>query len=78
MQTLIFNDTKVSTDVWVDDAVITLTAKIIYAPGFNIGDMNSTNATLIENVTPPTDWVGGKYLYDNGTWTINPKWVAQE
>lgn len=45
-----------------------------YAPNFNIGDLNSTNAVLVENVTPPEDWRGCKYLYD-GAWTLNPKWV---
>jgi len=77
MKTLIHNITKESKYVWADDAVVTLSEAMIYAPDFNIGDMNSTNATLIENVTPPTDWAGCKYLYD-GTWTLNPQWVAQE
>jgi hypothetical protein len=75
MKTLIENSTKQSKYVWDDDAVVTLGEEMTFAPGFNIGDLNSTNATLVENVTPPDDWVGCKYLYDNGTWTLNPNWV---
>jgi hypothetical protein len=41
-----------------------------------IGDCNSSNVTLFENVTPPDDWCGCKYLYtaENG-WELNPNWV---
>lgn len=78
MKTLIHNETKQSKYIWADDAVVTLGNEMTTAPEFNIGDMNSTNATLVENVTPPEDWAGCKYLYDNGTWTLNPQWVAQE
>jgi len=75
MKTLIENATKESKYIWPDDAVITLGADMTSAPNSNISDMNSTNATLIENVTPPDDWFGCKYLYDNSTWTLNPQWV---
>lgn len=75
MKTLIHNETKQSRYIWADDIEITVDVNIIYTPIFNIGDMNSTNSTLIENVTPPEDWAGCKYLYDDGTWTLNPDWV---
>jgi hypothetical protein len=75
MKTLIDNATKESKYVWADDAVVTLSEAMTYAPDFNIADMNSTNATLVENVTPPIDWHGCKYLYNNDTWTLNPAWV---
>ena len=42
---------------------------------FIIGDMNNANATLIENVIPPEDWRGCKYLFENGVWTVNPNWT---
>lgn len=42
---------------------------------FYVADCNISNATLVENVTPPEDWTGGKYLYDAGAWTLNPNWV---
>jgi thiamine pyrophosphokinase len=75
MKTLIHNITKESKYVWADTTSVTLSETTTYTPDFNIGDMNSTNATLVENVTPPEDWVGCKYLYDNGTWTVNPNWI---
>jgi hypothetical protein len=75
MKTLVHNETKESRFVFADADAVTLTDSVIYCPGFNIADMNSANATLVENVTPPEDWTGGKYLYDAGAWTLNPNWV---
>lgn len=75
MKTLIDNITKESKYVWADTTSVTLSESTTYTPDFNIGDMNSTNATLVENVTPPEDWAGCKYLYDNGTWILNPNWI---
>lgn len=78
MKTLIENTTKESKYIWADDVVIILNKSMVITPEFNIGDLNSINSTLIENVTPPNDWVGCKYLYDNETWSLNPKWVNSE
>ena len=75
MKTLIHNETKQSKYIWADAVVITLGEKITIAPDFSILDMNSTNATMVENITPPEDWVGCKYLYDAGTWTLNTDWI---
>lgn len=74
MKTLIHNETKQSKYIWADDAAVTVGDDMTYAPGFNVGDLNSSNATLVENVTPPDDWYGCKYLYDAGAWTLNPQW----
>jgi hypothetical protein len=43
-----------------------------------VADMNASNSSLIEGVTPPEDWVGCKYLFDGTTWTQNPSWVEPE
>lgn len=75
MKTLIENSTKESKYIWADDAEVMVGDQITYAPGFNIGDLTSLNSTLVENVTPPEDWAGCKYLYDAGAWTLNPQWV---
>lgn len=75
MKTLIDNKTKQSRYVWADDAEVVVQADMVLTPNLHILDMNSTNATLIENVTPPEDWVGCKYLYNAGAWTLNPNWV---
>ncbi len=74
MKTLIFTETKESKYIWEDSALIVLTETQTDAPDLFIMDLNSTNAVLVENVTPPADWRGCKYLYD-GAWTLNPKWV---
>lgn len=75
MKTLIENATRESKYVWADDVVISQTASNTVAPDTIILDMNSANSTLVENVTPPEDWAGCKYLYDAGAWTLNPNWV---
>jgi len=75
MKTMTQNSTKESKYIWADDVAITVGNDMTLSPGLNIGDMNSTNATLVENVTPPEDRFGCKYLYDAGAWTLNPNWV---
>jgi len=75
MKTLVHNETKESRFVFNDSDGVRLTEGMTYCPSFNILDMNSTNSTLVENVTLPDDWYAGKYLYDAGAWTLNPNWV---
>lgn len=75
MKTLIENATKESKYLFPDTAAVVLRVDMIVTPEYGIADLNSTNATLVENVTPPEDWAGCKYLYDAGTWTLNPQWV---
>jgi hypothetical protein len=47
-------------------------------PEFIIGDCSSTNTVLHEGVTAPSDWIGGKYLFDGEVWEINPNWIDPE
>lgn len=76
MKILIDTLTKESKHYWADNVDVVVGESCTTSPFLIIGDMNSTNATLIENVTLPDDWVGGgKYLYDAGAWTLNPNWV---
>lgn len=44
---------------------------------FIVADLNTGNATVIENVTEPEDWYGCKYNYVNGAWELCPEWVDQ-
>ena len=74
-KTIIQNGTKQSSYIFDDDVAIQLTDSTIITPNFIIGDLNSGNATLVTDVTPPEDWFGNKYLYDNETWTQDPNWV---
>ena len=74
MKTLIDIDTNASLCIY-DDA----TEVVIQADQILVGnpvqtyilDRFQSNTALIENVTPPEDWVGGKYLYNAGAWTLN-------
>lgn len=74
MKTIIDNATKQSIYVFQDFEIIKASPNftLVGSPVFlTITDCNSENTTIIENVTPPDDWVGRKYLYD-GAWELNP------
>jgi hypothetical protein len=82
MKTLIKNENNWSLYIFEDEDPITINSDSINCsfisdttPDFIIGDLNASNATMVENVTPPSDWAGCKYIYDNSTWTLNPQWV---
>ena len=79
MKTIVETSTKLSKYLLADDVVITATANDITVGDpaqFIIADLNSSNATITENVTnAPEDWVGNKYKLDGTTWSANPDWV---
>jgi hypothetical protein len=81
MKTLCFTDTNVSAYLFDDATPVEVTSEntIVGQPvEFFIGDMKSTTATLYDNVTAPSDWVGHKYLFDGQAWTINPDYKPFE
>ncbi len=79
MKTIVETSTKLSKYLLADDVVITATADDITVGDpaqFIIADLNSGNATIVENVTnAPEDWMGNKYKLDGTTWSANPDWV---
>jgi len=75
MKTIIENATDISKYIFEDDVEIALDETSITTPGFIIADMNSSNATVVEDVTPPEDWTGCKYLYADTEWELNPDWI---
>jgi len=75
MKTIIETSTNISKYTFDDAHDLVVTAENITCPHFIIGDMNSSNATIVEGVTPPADWVGCKYTYSDSTWTVNPDYV---
>jgi len=75
MKTIIETSTNISKYIFDDAHDLVVTAENITCPHFIIGDMNSSNATIVEGVTPPADWVGCKYTYADSTWTVNPDYV---
>lgn len=82
MKTIVETSTSLSKYLLDDDVTITATATEITVGDpaqFIIGDLNTGNSTIIENVTDaPADWTGNKYTYDGTTWTQNPDWVDPE
>ena len=45
---------------------------------FVVGDMNSSNAEIVEVDSVPADYVGGKYLYTGGAFTTNPGYAEPD
>lgn len=39
------------------------------------GTLNNTNCSLVTNTVPPEDWIGRKYLYENGAYVANPNFT---
>lgn len=78
MKTITFKDSNISLYLIPDTTYVAIGESITQVgdpPEFMIGDCMTKTALLYENVTPPDDWAGHKYLFDGTTWTPNPKWV---
>jgi hypothetical protein len=75
MKTIVENATGLSKYIFEDDTNVVLEESMIKTPEFHIADLNSNNATLIEGVTPPGDWVGNKYTYVDDVWSVSSVWV---
>jgi len=78
MKTITRNEDNISIWMFADDKALDVQSdKIIVGDPEEliIGDCNSSNVTVHENVTEPDDWFGWKYFYDGTTWTLNPDWV---
>ena len=74
MKTIVYKNSKVSVYIFPDDTDVTLEENQITTPDFAIGDMNSTDSELVEDIVdPPADWIGHKYVYD-GKWSRSPYW----
>jgi hypothetical protein len=75
MQTITHNDSTISAYLFTNDDVIIATSINTTCPDCIIGDMNTSNSVIHTGVTPPEDWVGGKYFFDGTNWTDNPEYV---
>lgn len=78
MKTIIEISTNESKYLESDETVINLFEDRIEVGDpivYTVGDLNSQNAIVVENVTGPEDWLGCKYLYVNGAWELCPDWV---
>lgn len=74
MKTIIELETQLSKYVFENDALIVFKDDSIETPIFIISDLNTSNAKMFENVNPPNDWIGNKYLFNGVDWTLNPDW----
>lgn len=78
MKTITFKSNNASIYIF-DDAVELIVSNENIVVGnpvqFVIADCNTSNIDLHENVTPPQDWAGHKYLFDGSNWSVNPNWI---
>lgn len=78
MKTVVRNNSNVSLYLLPDDMEVVIGIENMTLgnpPQYLVLDCNTSNCTLVENVTNPGDWKGGNYLYVNGTWAANPAWI---
>ena len=68
MKTIVDVTLKQSKYIFEDDVPIEMEEDRIVTPNFIIGDLNSKNSILYENVTAPDDWFGNKYKYINNVY----------
>ena len=78
MKTITSKTTKVSIYIFNDSVELIISNGHIVVGNpvqFVITDCGNINSDLHENVTPPQDWVGHKYLFDGSDWLANPNWI---
>jgi hypothetical protein len=73
MKTIVETATGVSVYLFNDEAAPEITTEHVVFDGEVVDTvLNSSNAELVENITPPEDWIGRKYILNNGEWSQNP------
>lgn len=74
MKALIKNESNVVYYLFEDSAVVASGDQTAVGDPvqYYISDLNDSNSTIVENLTPPDDWDSQKYTYDeqNG-WLLN-------
>ena len=75
MKIIIENATNLVKYQFNDTDEVTMEAGRIITPEFIIGDLNSSNASIIENIIEKNDFIGDKYTYENNDWVNNPDWI---
>lgn len=82
MKTIVQKGTNISLYLFPNSETVVVTDDSISVGNpveLTIGDCNSSNTVLVENVTKPTKWKGGNYLYtESDGWTLNPDWSELE
>lgn len=80
MQIIVEKETNLSIAMFQDVDTVTigsseLNASDSYGITYIYKFLNSSNATLHENVITPDDWVSGKYTFDGEAWALNQDWI---
>ena len=81
MKILKLNADNLVIDVFEDDEVLdvqenkTLVGNPVHMVHSNI---DTSNSTIVTDVTPPSDYANGRYMYSDGTWTANESWRDPE
>ena len=81
MKTIVDNATNTSRFLLADDVTVTMGADSVTVGNpakFIISDLNSSNATLVEDVVEPADYHGHKYTHDGTSWAEVDGWTAPE
>ena len=42
-----------------------------------VSDCKSNNAEVFQNVDAPSDWFGGRYIYENSEFKLNPNFIEE-
>ena len=77
MKTIVNNETNTSLYLLDDDVSVTMgefSVTVGDPVEFIIGDLNSSNAILIEDIVEPTEWVATKYTHDGSAWAEVDGW----
>lgn len=73
MKTAIETATNVSVHLYGVDSDVAITAEgLTFGGVVDDETLTTENAQIINDVTPPDDWYGRKYLLIDGEWVANP------
>lgn len=78
MQAITRKKTGVSLYIFSDDKVIRIGDEVTVIGDpveLIISDCSTATAALYADVTPPSDWAGGKYTFISGEWVMVHGWV---
>lgn len=78
MKTIVRKDSNISIWIFDDSQSVDIQENqtVVGDPvEYYISDCTTADSNLIDDVTPPVNWIGHKYLFSNGSWKLNPDWV---
>lgn len=76
MKLLVNKSNLTAVKAYADDANVAQDKHKLLDPDGVMFNLGTNGAVLYKNVTLPTDFVSGKYLYDGTTFTPNPGYTT--